>query len=254
MNRDARSLRTPEGRFLRRVQAALRPEFGFNLHDQEVSSVGDSPSITAIALLAPAADFARGSGPVRKKAMRVAGLIARALLPFAGGRIASYDDAHEPRAFGDCMQAWGTSTVLIESGHWPGDPLKESIRRLNFIALLTAIEAIANGSYRKTPLAAYEALVPNGKRAFSIIVRRARVRHGKWRGIVDIGLLREPGKRGTRNGVFRIKEVGDLKGFGALEYYRGNKSILNSRDISVEALMTRRELNRVWGKARPGND
>ncbi|MDL1889486.1 peptidase M14, partial [Nitrospirales bacterium NOB] len=72
MNRDARALITPEAQLLRNLQHRLKPQFGFNLHDQELWAVGDTKEISAVALLAPALDHKRSSPMVRVRAMRVA--------------------------------------------------------------------------------------------------------------------------------------------------------------------------------------
>jgi hypothetical protein len=247
MNRDAKNFRTPEAQFLRRAHARIKPSFGFNLHDQEISSVGTGPAITAIALLAPSPHHAKRMTAVRKKAMHVAGVIARSLELLAKGKIACYDDSHEPRAFGDTMQAWGTSTILVESGHWSGDRGKEIIRRLNFAGLLEAFECIAMDSQKEVRLAPYMRLKPNGKRAYHIIVRGAQVAHGtQWKGRVDIGLLREPGQSDFLNPMMVIKEVGDLRGFGALEVLRPGSRILKSGEVAIDSRLTRKKVLSRW--------
>ncbi|MCL4865206.1 MAG: hypothetical protein KJZ47_04880 [Gemmatimonadales bacterium] len=64
INRDARRLSTPEGQTLKRLQEQLRPQFGFNLHDQNARTrVGRDGKQAGIALLAPAADAERTWGP-----------------------------------------------------------------------------------------------------------------------------------------------------------------------------------------------
>jgi len=98
MNRDAQMLATPEARILRDAQRQLSPFFGFNLHDQPLSSVGNTTRVAALALLAPALDEERSQTPVRRRAMQIGALIVRSLAPFVGGHIATYDDAFEPRA------------------------------------------------------------------------------------------------------------------------------------------------------------
>ncbi|HEV2131764.1 MAG TPA: M14 family zinc carboxypeptidase, partial [Longimicrobiaceae bacterium] len=129
VNRDARALATPEGRALKAVRDRYRPEFGFNLHDQNVRTrVGISDRTAAIALLAPPYDEARGFNSVRERARRVAAVVREAAEPLVGGHVTRYDDSFNPRAFGDLMQSWGTSTVLIESGGWAGDPEKQYLR------------------------------------------------------------------------------------------------------------------------------
>lgn len=132
VNRDARALVTPEGRTLKSVRDALRPQFGFNLHDQNARTrVGRQGQQSGIALLAPAFDSARSYNDVRTRARLVAAALAQLFAHEIPGRVAKYDDSFNPRAFGDLMQQWGTSTVLIESGALPDDPEKQRLRALN---------------------------------------------------------------------------------------------------------------------------
>ncbi|MEJ2483330.1 MAG: M14 family zinc carboxypeptidase [Gemmatimonadota bacterium] len=161
INRDARRLATPEGRILKAVRDSIDAQFGFNLHDQGTRTAGDGGDIVAIALLAPAADEERSWGPVRQKAREVASVIVRALAPEIGTRMARYDDEFAPRAFGDNMQAWGTSTVLIESGELPDDPQKQELRKLNVVALVSALHEISTGMLEDRPTAAYDDLPMN---------------------------------------------------------------------------------------------
>ncbi|HTO94883.1 MAG TPA: M14 family zinc carboxypeptidase [Bacteroidota bacterium] len=243
MNRDARCFVTPEARVLREAQRQLRPAYGFNLHDQGLSSVGVTPKVAALALLAPALDDRRSTPPVRLRAMRIGALITRALSQFIGGHIATYDDAFEPRAFGDGMQSWGTSTVLIESGHWPGDPDKLFIRKLNYIALLTALRAIGNGSYQDTEMDWYRQLLPNGKMMYDIIIRGVELYNGAgtWSARADIGLTYEPPphKRIARESPVMVKcsEIGDLSLHGGLEEIDGGGRRLNAASLSVDAVV-----------------
>jgi hypothetical protein len=161
INRDARRTATPEGRILKAVRDSIGAEFGFNLHDQGTRTAGEDGEVVAIALLAPAADEERSWGPVRQRAREVAAVIVRMLAPEIGTRMARYDDEFTPRAFGDNMQLWGTSTVLIESGELDGDPQKQELRKLNVVALLGALHAIATDSHMSVSTAAYDDLPMN---------------------------------------------------------------------------------------------
>lgn len=161
VNRDARRTATPEGRILRSVRDSIEADFGFNLHDQGTRTAGEGGELVAVALLAPAAEEARAWGPVRQRARQVAAVIADVLTQDLSGRLARYDDAFTPRAFGDNMQAWGTSTVLIESGILAGDPQKQELRRLHVVALLSALHSIATGSYEAASTAPYDELPMN---------------------------------------------------------------------------------------------
>ena len=216
VNRDARRLATPEGRALKSLRDSIRPDFGFNLHDQNARTLtlpGDRQ--VAIALLAPAADESRGYGPVRERARLVASGIAVALAEEIPGRMAVYDDSFNPRAFGDLMQQWGTSTVLIESGALPGDPQKQRLRTLNVIAIVSALEMIATGRYRGMDPAVYEALPRNGPSAVDVVVRGAKlVLPGMEPMPVDVAMnYDEPVARRDP----RLREVGDLSAVVAID-------------------------------------
>ena len=148
VNRDARRQVTPEARALKKVHETFQPQFGFNLHDQNARTrVGRRGVQSAIALLAPAYDSVLSYNDVRGTARLVAAVLATTFAHEIPGRIAKYDDAFNPRAFGDLMQQWGTSTVLIESGALPDDPQKQRLRALNVAAILGALDAIATRSY-----------------------------------------------------------------------------------------------------------
>lgn len=164
VNRDARALATPEGRALHDLRERLKPDFGFNLHDQDVAyRAGDSERNTAIALLAPAYNEAREVDATRARAIEVAVAIRAVLEPYIGGHIAKWDDTFNPRAFGDLTSKAGVSTILIESGGIEGDLQKQRLRKLNFLALAGALDAIATGAHAGLPQAMYESLPENGK-------------------------------------------------------------------------------------------
>lgn len=159
VNRDARRLVTPEARALKGLRDRLNAEIGFNLHDQSAHNrAGEEGSKVAIALLAPAYNEAKSYNATRERARTMAAAIATALEPALPGRLARYDDTFNPRAFGDLMQRWGTSTVLIESGALPDDPEKQKLRALNVAAILTALvqltplgEPMRPGPYERLP-------------------------------------------------------------------------------------------------------
>jgi Zinc carboxypeptidase len=164
INRDARALVTPEAQALHALRERVKPDFGFNLHDQSVGTrVGDSERGTAIALSAPAFNEARDVNPTRARAIGVAVAIRSVLEPYISGHIATWDDTFNPRAFGDLTAQAGVSTVLIESGGLPDDSQKQRLRKLNFLALVGALDAIATGSYSGLPPERYTELPENGK-------------------------------------------------------------------------------------------
>ena len=211
VNRDARMQSTSEGRTLKAVRDRVQPRFGFNLHDQNVRTrVGTSGRTAAISLLAPPFDASGSVNDVRRRAQQVAAVIRHGIEPLVGGHITKYDESFNPRAFGDLMQQWGTSTVLIESGGWRGDPQKQHLRRTNFVALLSAFDAIADGSYAEARVADDESLPPNGRAARDLLVRGGTiVIPGLAPYRADLAIDREE-ERPDRPASARIAEVGDL--------------------------------------------
>ena len=248
INRDARRLSTPEGRALKSLRDSLRPDFGFNLHDQNartLTSPGDKQ--VAIALLAPATDEDRGYGPVRERARLVATGIAEVLATEIPERLAVYDDSFNPRAFGDLMQTWGTSTVLIESGAMPDDPEKQRLRTLNVIALVSALDMIATGRYRGMDPAVYEALPRNGRSAVDVLVRGAQlVLPGTDPAPVDVALnYDEPVARRDP----RLREIGDLSAVIAIDTVDASGLYLHPAPAMVTDSRTGSEL-RIGSPAR----
>jgi hypothetical protein len=114
------------------------------------------------------------------------------------------------------MQGWGTSTVLIESGHWPGDPGKQFIRKLIFVSLLRSFASIAFGEYAGVDPSHYTSLEPNGKKMYELIIRDVLIEHSNgWTARVDVAVSRTPGSGDTA--LVTVRDVGDLSTFGALE-------------------------------------
>jgi beta-lactamase class A len=176
INRDARELVTPEGRALKAIRDRVQADWGFNLHDQNVRlRVGDTDRQAAMAFLAPPWGESRDDDAVRERAARLAGVLRLAVDSLVEGRVARYDDAFNPRAFGDLMQQWGTSTVLIESGGWDGDPEKQHLRLANFVGILAALDAIATGAVEEVSPDWYRTLPFNGPAATDVALRGGSV-------------------------------------------------------------------------------
>ena len=225
INRDALRLQTPEGRALKALRDRIDPPIGFNLHNQNWrTSVGRTGSPAAMSLLAVAYDEARSDNPGRIRAKKVASVIRDAVEPLAPGMIGRYDDEFEVRAFGDNLTLWGTSVVLIETGPYPGPDPDRAMVRMNFVALLTALDSLATGRVDTADPARYESLPHNSSNLLHTLVRNATVFPGTGVApfLADIGVgasrvVREV--EGERRVAFsgRIEDLGDLRVYGALE-------------------------------------
>lgn len=169
INRDALRLQSPEGRTLKRVRDSLEADFGFNLHDQSTyynAELTDKPA--TISYLAPAYNYEKDINEVRGNAMKIIVFMNNILQLYAPGQVGRYNDDFEPRAFGDNIQKWGTSTILIESGGYPNDTEKQEIRKLNYVSILSAIYTIAKENYREIPIAEYEKIPENDRKLFDL--------------------------------------------------------------------------------------
>jgi hypothetical protein len=244
INRDARQLATPEARTLKSLRDRLRPDFGFNLHDQGARTLaGPHGPQVAIALLAPPTSADRSYNDVRTRARLVAATIAQTLDDEMPDRIARYDDTFNPRAFGDLMQQWGTSTVLIESGALPGDPEKQRLRAINVAALLSALDAIATGAYTSADPIAYESLPGNRGGASDVLVLGGElVLPEKLPLRADVAIIFD--EPVARTGA-RIRDVGDLREMIAIDTIDARGLFLHPRDSSLT-----RQSGGVW--LRPG--
>jgi beta-lactamase class A len=176
INRDARMLATPEGRALKAMQERFTPHFGFNLHDQNPRSrVGATPRLAAMSLLAPPPDAEATRTPSFVRALHLTAHIARELSPLVGEHLTRYDDSYNARAFGDGMQSWGVSTVLIETGSWRNDEAKHYLRKANFVALAAALDAVARDAYADADVELYATLPPNGRPVNDLVIRGGSV-------------------------------------------------------------------------------
>ena len=151
INRDALRLQTPEGRALKALRAtSSNPKVGFNLHNQSWgTAVGNPPKPASISLLSVAYDEKRSENAGRMLTKKLCAVIRDSLEPFASGQIGRYDDEFEVRAFGDNITLWGTPVVLIETGPWPSEEPDPPLVRLNFIAIVSALDALATGNVEK---------------------------------------------------------------------------------------------------------
>jgi hypothetical protein len=209
VNRDAARLASPEARALKALRDSIRPRFGFNLHDQGARILsGRSGKQVGIALLAPASDDRNDFTGARVNARLLASALFTLIDREIPGRVARYDENFNPRAFGDLMQSWGTSTILIESGALPDDPQKQQLRQVNVIAILSALESIAGERYLAADPRIYDTMPINDRAAVDLLVRGAQVvLPGAEPLRVDLALNYEDALNRLRP---RVREVGDL--------------------------------------------
>jgi hypothetical protein len=224
INRDALRLQTPEGQTLKALRDRLKPAVGFNLHNQSWrTSIGDPPRPASISLLSVVFDRNRSNSRGRKLTKRLCAVIRDALEPFAPGQIGRYDDQFEVRAFGDNITLWGTPVVLIETGPWPSPEPDPPLVRLNFIALVSALDALATGRVNKADPKRYDTLPVNESKELYLMVSNATVINGAGVspftsdiGVVGTRRVRIAGGRREVQLVLTVEDMGDLRTAGAL--------------------------------------
>ena len=130
-----------------------------------------------------------------------------------------------PRAFWDAMQFWGVSTVLFETGTYTGeDPI--FLEKLNFVALLSVFDALANNSLDKIDYTLYDKIPLEGKEVFDLLIRDALIINGlnskPFKGDVGININYKLKNK-------KIESIGYIKDIGDLDIYTG-KEIMDAQN------------------------
>ncbi len=230
MNRDAVALQCSESKILKGLVFDLEPEFSFNLHDQHIRySAGISPEQATISFLATAYNQETEWNEVRTKSRQVISAMNETLKEFIPNNIGRFSDEFEPRAFGDNVQKWGSSLILIESGGYKDDTDKQFIRKLNFVSILSAFEAILNNSYQKFTLEDYLQIPQNEKYLFDLKIVNAKVKSREVTFEVDLGINLEE-KNNTTASEFThksvIEDMGDLSVYWGIQTLDANGGML----------------------------
>ena len=238
INRDAQALQTPEARLLRQQAEQLKPDFAFNLHDQnDYYAVGGSANPATISVLAPAFNVSKAVNASRQRAIAViAGLmtVMDTYLPEHTGR---YNDTYEWRAFGDLFSALGISTILLESGAYFHDPDRQVARALNRALLSQALLDIASAAYASVDAERYWQIPLNRTNGFhDLLIEQLTVSDDEQLYQVDIAIRRTKDRRRGR-----IESIGDHTTVNAFErldasglhYQKGNAYPIPASGLSL---------------------
>lgn len=221
INRDAHDLKTPEAQLLKKLRDDWSPEIGFNLHNQNsLTTVGQTPKQAAISFLVVYGDEARTATEGHERNKRLVSAMIAAIQPYIPGHIAKYDDEYTATAFGDNFSAWGTPVILIETGGLYGKD-EMFLVKMNFIAILTALKSLADGSEKTFSQANYEMLFGNSSgRLMNVIFRGASLPQAGTSDVqtADIGVNLDR-RRAEFASSATVRRVGDLSGVAALEEY-----------------------------------
>lgn len=217
INRDALKLNTPEGRTLKAMQERIQPDWGFNLHDQSrYYKAGDNDQPATFSFLAPAYNQQKDINGNRLAAMQLIVEINKLIQDYIPGQVGRYNDAFEPRAFGDNMQKWGVKTILVECGGNPDDLEKQEIRKYHFALFLRAFESMVDKGYSAYSVRDYEKIPYNKRRMMELVIRNASYKFGDHRADLDLGFQAIEYDNSSHSDFYKkgsISEIGDLTGY-----------------------------------------
>ncbi|MDX1542425.1 MAG: M14 family metallopeptidase [Christiangramia sp.] len=240
VNRDALRLQSPESQTLKNVRDSLDADFGFNLHDQSrYYNAEHTTKPASISFLAPAYNYEKDINEVRSRAMKLIVVMNKVLQEIAPGQVGRYNDDFEPRAFGDNIQKWGTSTVLIESGGYPEDREKQEIRKMNFVAILSALHSIATEGFQQEAIKDYNNIPSNDRMLFDLKIKEVTYTLNGKDYILDIGInLDENDINNNTNFYYssQIVDQGDLSTSYGYETFDAKGYALDFGNVHSETL------------------
>ncbi|HEX9961563.1 MAG TPA: hypothetical protein VGB00_11555, partial [Pyrinomonadaceae bacterium] len=223
INRDARALQTPEGRLLKRLRDEWQPQIGFNLHNQNsLTAAGNTNRQAVVSLLAVSGNPEGKSDEKHQRSRRICAVMVEALNHFIKGGVGRYDDAYNPRAFGDNFSAWGTPAILVETGAMHGKD-EMFLVKINFVAYLAALRSIVTGSETKAEMSVYDTLPFNDVgNLYNVLFRKATIVNLPETGATfmsDLGTAFDRRRAGEET-TLTVREIGDMSigAYGLEEY------------------------------------
>jgi len=219
INRDARDLKTPEANLLKKLRDEWSPHIGFNLHNQNaLTTVGPTSKQASISFLVVYGDAAKTTSDGHERNKRLVSAMIAAIQPYIPGHIGRYGDEWTPTAFGDNFSAWGTPVILIETGALHGSD-EMVLVKMNFIAILTSLKSLADGSEKNFSPANYEMLPANTSGSlFYFIFRNATLidRANPDRVVTGDIAVNVDRRRAEFVAPAYVRQIGSLSGFVGL--------------------------------------
>ena len=231
LNRDALRLIAPESQLLKRVRDSLSADYGFNLHDQsKYYNVERLNNEASISFLATAFDYEKSRSAGRDEAMQLISYLYKINQHYIPNHTGRYNDDFEPRAFGDNIQKWGTKLILIETGGFKNDPEKQLGRKLNFVLIGSALEAIQKGLHKAISVEQYSQIPRNDRNLFDLKIENVQKMVNSSYYTVDLGYFLEE----SNNDSYKGKEIYQvtLEDQGDLSTYTGYKNF-NAEGLKI---------------------
>lgn len=222
LNRDALKLTALESQLLYKITDELKPDFGFNLHDQEIyygSENSNKP--TTLAFLTPSFDEQKTIDNSRTKSMLLIADLFKMLQNYIPQQVAKYNDSYMSNAFGDNIQKKKISTILIEAGYIHDDIHRQKVRKYYFLSLIYAFKSISEKNYEKFELQNYFDIPMNIKMKFcDYLLKNITIEKNNKKYTTDVAIIRnvlntEQFTDFVENYI--IWDIGDLKNKNAFD-------------------------------------
>ena len=231
LNRDALRLIAPESQLLKRVRDSLSADYGFNLHDQsKYYNVERLNNEASISFLATAFDYEKSRSAGRDEAMQLISYLYKINQHYIPNHTGRYNDDFEPRAFGDNIQKWGTKLILIETGGFKNDPEKQLGRKLNFVLIGSALEAIQKGLHKAISAEQYSQIPRNDRNLFDLKIENVQKMVNSSYYTVDLGYFLEESNNDSYKGKVLYQVT--LEDQGDLSTYTGYKNF-NAEGLKI---------------------
>jgi hypothetical protein len=231
LNRDALRLIAPESKILKRVRDSLNADYGFNLHDQsKYYNVEHLSNEASISFLATAFDYEKSRSAGRDEAMQLISYLYQINQKYIPNHTGRYNDDFEPRAFGDNIQKWGTKLILIETGGFKNDPEKQLGRKLNFVLIGSALEAIQKGLHKAIAVEQYNQIPRNDRNLFDLKIEKVQKEVNGSYYTVDLGYYIEKSDDDSEKDTVVYQVT--LEDQGDLSTYAGYKTF-NAEGLKV---------------------
>lgn len=243
INRDALVLQTPEGKALNALIEETKPDYAFNLHDQDpYYRCGQQAKPVTMAFLAPAYNEKKEVNQARQNAMTLIAEISKSLQGELKGQIAKYDDTFSARSFGDQIAAKGISTILIESGYFVADETRQVARSANLVALvrslsiLTEQSALFDDTGEYNVPRAYAELPTNVENKWcDLLIKNLHFKEPDY--FADVA-VRKPTRFSNESIIYELGDLRDFAGeieFDASDYtYEAGQSYLVNEKILLD--------------------
>ena len=231
LNRDALRLIAPESQLLKQVRDSLSADYGFNLHDQsKYYNVERLNNEASISFLATAFDYEKSRSAGRDEAMQLISYLYQINQHYIPNHTGRYNDDFEPRAFGDNIQKWGTKLILIETGGFKNDPEKQLGRKLNFVLIGSALEAIQKGLHKAISAEQYSQIPRNDRNLFDLKIEKVQKMVNGCYYTVDLGYFLEESNNDSYKGkvIYQVT----LEDQGDLSTYTGYKNF-NAEGLKI---------------------